>query len=235
MRDSKICFIIGCGRSGTHYLASIIDSSNLTTVTYEDPIIFPAVVSSVTKNKTDLHIAIQEYEKKIQTNMLYVDKSHPNLFNVEELLLHFPNALFVGIYRDVYATTSSLLKHGAADWGNKYEYLKFPNQFLGIDKTNVEYYKTLTLAGKCVFRWVSHRNELFKKDTKYTNVLLLQYEQLVQTPQKIIEVLSKFLNLSLTYEPPNLNCLNKWKLDLTDFQKNEIAQVLDYLKQKNLL
>jgi hypothetical protein len=95
-KNHTICFIVRCGRSGTHYLAQIIDTAENVHLTCEVPKIFPYVVDHVTLGKP-LTPAIKKYKYYLKRHSVYVDKSHPNLFNVPVLLSHFPKAKFIGI------------------------------------------------------------------------------------------------------------------------------------------
>jgi len=217
-------FIIGCGRSGTHYLASILDTSEKIHVTYEDPAIFPHVVDSVTKSPDCLDNAIEQYRKLMQEHTIYVDKSHPNLFNVDRLLHEFPNARFIGIYRDAFQTITSMIAHGCANWGNRYSELMFPNAFLGLTETNYDEYAAASLAERCLCRWESHFDELQKVVNKYSDrVLVVSYAQLVNDPQRQVQRLSNFVGADLTVVHPIREAIHKWKKTLTEFNYEQIC------------
>jgi hypothetical protein len=99
----------------------------------------------------------------------YVDKSHPNIWLVEELAAVFPRSLFVGIQRDPYGAVSSMVKHkGVRTWCERWEGFPVPNRFLGITPANVETYRNLSLAGKCAMRWLSHAERMKEVNHKFS-------------------------------------------------------------------
>ena len=230
MKDHKIFFIIGCGRSGTHYLAKIINTSEDVFVTVEEPDIFWCVVDHVLLPKKSLKPAIKRYKHHLKRHPIYADKSHPNLFNTEELLSEFPQAKFIGIYRDVYETIASMLvQKRCADWGANYKKYKFPNEFLGLDTDNLERYEAASLAGRCAFRWYGHYTKLMqlKKQLK-DKMLLIDYADLIEHNESETRRLGEFMNVSFGCVPPDKTCRDKWKTNLSTEQQQEIRDVLHY-------
>jgi hypothetical protein len=64
----------------------------------------------------------------------YLDKSHPNIWIADKIKEEFPEAKFVGIERNPFATVSSMLKHrGVMKWHRDWKSFPVPNRFLGID------------------------------------------------------------------------------------------------------
>ena len=67
----------------------------------------------------------------------YADKSHPNIWIAEELAAAFPEALFVGIQRNPYATVAGHAEaRGRARLAQAMEGIPVPNRFLGITHEN---------------------------------------------------------------------------------------------------
>jgi hypothetical protein len=230
MKEHAIYFIVGCGRSGTHYLAQIIHTSEEVFLTYEDPEIFPYVVDHVLLSGKSLAPAIKKYKCYHKRHPIYVDKSHPNLFNVPELLSVFPIAKFIGIYRNVFETIASMLKHeGCAEWGVRYKQLKFPNEFLGLNADNFEKYESSTLAGRCAFRWFSSYSKLIQLDEVYADrFLLINYTDLIEHNESETKRVGDFLKVQLRCISPDRTCRDKWKSELTAEQQQEIRDVLRF-------
>jgi hypothetical protein len=179
--------------------------------------------------------AIKKYMYYHECKTKYVDKSHPNLFNVPALLSYFPEAKFIGIYRNVFETVASMLTHGAcANWGARYKELKFPNEFLGLDVHNIERYESATLAGRCAFRWFSHYSKLLQLEAEYNDqFLLINYRDLIQQNESQTKRIGKFLNTRLQCVKPDMSCQAKWKTKLTVGEYEEILSVLDYCGMKS--
>uniref|UniRef100_A0A6C0BNB9 Uncharacterized protein n=1 Tax=viral metagenome TaxID=1070528 RepID=A0A6C0BNB9_9ZZZZ len=188
---SKI-FIVGTGRTGTHWLARSLEQSGLS-CSYED---------WLTLSK-DCAI----YERKEQWPALLaalksdrrrVCKCHVLLWLVEDLLKEFPDAKFIALRRDVEATLRSMLKKKSVkSWGQKYQDIPFPSKFLGAKyKTGYEH---CNIQEKCSMRYWSHMAEINRLEHKLSPdcYMVVSYETL----EHDIERLSKFLDMDLKLEP----------------------------------
>ena len=104
----KKIFVLGTGRSGTHWLGNILNSSSEIKVNIEKKPIFVWVTqSALNKNKRRiflpmiiLYYNIIPFFYKINL----ADKSHPNLWLVDFLYKYVPNSYFIGIIRNPYTT-----------------------------------------------------------------------------------------------------------------------------------
>lgn len=231
----KLIFIIGTGRSGTHLLGRTFGNSNEIDAYIEDKRFFGPITElavGLNKNKHDFNKILKKYKRQFsKSNKKYIlEKTHPNIWFVEEILNFFPNAKFIGIKRNVYATVSSMLNHqGVLSWYNKLPLNKI-NIFLGITEENKEKFKNLPIESKCALRWMSHDNRLNYLEKNYSqNVLILDYDDFYNEYPVLMLKLKNFLNLDFDLVSESLKPSNKdkWKLSLTENQKKNIDDVLN--------
>lgn len=120
--SSRKVFILGTGRSGTHWLGYILESHPDCVATIETRGIFRRVTRMAldpTLRPRLLPGLLRRYRLRhaLAVPSHYVDKSHPNLWLAEALADAFDDALFVGIVRNPYATVASMLRHeGVLEW-----------------------------------------------------------------------------------------------------------------------
>lgn len=229
-------FVIGTGRSGTHLLGRTFQSNPETKVMIEKPKFFKAITALATgknKRKSDLKKIIIQYEKEFaKTKERYIlEKTHPNIWYVAELLKAFPNAKFLGIKRNVYATVSSMLNHKMVM--NWYEVLPDDeiNPFLGITSDNIDSYKYLPIESKCALRWSSHTERLIQLEKDFPkSVLILDYEDFFFNYNELLSKLKDFIGMETTLNSEILKkeSLDKWKNFLT---KEQIANINSVIKK----
>lgn len=231
--DQDLIFVIGSGRSGTHLIGRIIGSHPEVDAYIEDERTFGLVTDIATQrvNKTRVVKLVAKYTKLFRKSSykFILEKSHPNIWIVEELLEAFPKAKFVGIYRDVYSTVASMLKHeGVSSW---FEILpqNQVNPFLGINENNKEGYSNLTIEQKSALRWRSHYDRLQSLQNKFSgNVIIIDYNDLLVNQDKYLNVLAEFIGIDNSFEPENfkIESLSKWKTQLSQYQIKLIDSVL---------
>ena len=231
---SRKIFIIGCGRSGTHWLGYILSGHPDIRVTIEKKAVFARVTAMALDNskiRRHLKPLIRRYrlEHALVSPRHYADKSHPNIWFVEELASVFHRAFFVGIQRGPYGTVSSMLKHkGVLSWYDRWEKFPVPNRFLGITPANIEAYRKLSLAGKCAMRWVSHAERMKEiKENFPERAHIIQYEKLILETQEELCRLQEFLGLSAPIPVPEVKAgsLDKWRSGLTAEDCADIERV----------
>lgn len=234
MKEQIIIFILGTGRSGTNWIGNILKNHPDIRVTMEKPSLFNLVtkIALYPNLRPKLFpILIKRYYKEYKFSFPkhYVDKSHPNIWLAETLANVFYNALFIGIKRNPYATISSMLKHeGVLSWVNNWEKYPIPNNFLGITNLNKSKYKDLTITEKCALRWKSHEDRLnFLKKFLKSRLLIIQYENLINNTEFELIRMQKFIKLEKPLPFPHIkvNCLNKWKKDLSISQLIQIQRI----------
>jgi len=168
-------FVVGTGRSGTHWLArSLRDSgfscsmeAHLATanniVLYNRRFLWPKLIDRLREDKR------------------IVDKSHVLLWEVEKLAEEFPDALFIAIKREKAAIVRSMLRHPEVRaWCANFRRLNipFPNRMLGCD--SAKRYESKTLEQRCALRCSAHIAEINRLETMMPKDrwLTVQYENL---------------------------------------------------------
>ena len=231
---SRKIFIIGCGRSGTNWVGYILSEHPDIRVTIEKKAIFDkvtAIALDPSKMRRHLKPLIRRYrlEHALASPRHYADKSHPNIWLVEELSSVFHRALFIGIQREPYGTVSSMLKHeGVRAWCERWSDFPVPNKFLGVTSANIETYRNLSLAGKCAMRWLSHAERMEEiKEKLPERVYIIRYEKLVLETQEELLQLQKFLGLSAPIPVPDVKSgsIDKWQSILTAENRADIERV----------
>lgn len=227
--NSRMVFVVGTGRSGTHWVGEILRQHPDFHVTVEKSTVFDLVRKMALDARTRSSLfpkLIRRYrfEHVRVAPRHYADKSHPNVWFVEELAKVFPHALFVGIQRSVYATVASMLKHrGVLDWHKRWKEFPVPNQFLGITKQNAAEYEAMPLAAKCALRWQVHRTRMeHLKQIMHDKLCVLSYEDLIRDTHRELRRLGGFLQLASPLPEPFVKeqSLDKWRsqLDAKDLQ-----------------
>lgn len=224
-RSRKI-FVVGTGRSGTHWLGHILDAHPRIAATIEEKGVFDRVV----KLAIDPDGEAAEWEPLVRAYRYhhsravprhYVDKSHPALWMIDELLDVFPRSKFVAIQRNAYATVNSMLQHeGVRRWceDGQWEQTPRPNRFLGLDVDNEDWYRTAPVAARCARRWQVHAAELDRQARVHPDELLvIQYEDLFEHQPRELDRLTAFLDISLDFEPPvpNARSAERWRTEMS--------------------
>ncbi|WP_018248560.1 sulfotransferase family protein [Orenia marismortui] len=234
IRNKKI-FILGTGRSGTHWLAYILANHPNIRATIEEPIIFDLVTKMALNEDLRaenfpklIKLYCEEAKKSFPKD--YLDKSHPNLWLAEDLAQIFPRAFFIAIQRNPYATVASMLKHqGVLYWHKNWRDFPVPNSFLGIDKSNVEQYEDLSITTQCALRWRAHKERLeYLQDILGSKLHVVYYRDLIVETERELNKLNEFLELSIPLARPRVKeaSLNKWRLELSAQECQEIEKVV---------
>lgn len=233
--DQKIIFVIGTGRSGTHWLGYILEAHPNIKATIEEPAIFKTVTEiALDQQKKDKLFPklVKLYRKQLQNSRHhhYTDKSHPNIWIAEDLAKTFDNAYFIGIIRNPYGTVASMLRHKEVlGWHKKWREYPVPNAFLGITEDIAKQYDELSLPERCTIRWIAHYHRMEELQKKLgSRLLVISYEDLIRNSQSVLEEVREFLDL--TY-PPEIETikkesLSKWKRNLSERDIDEISRML---------
>ncbi|WP_156291945.1 polysaccharide pyruvyl transferase family protein [Oceanobacillus salinisoli] len=240
----KKIFVLGSGRSGTHWLGYILETHPDIYVSVEKPIIFDKVTQMALNSDYQqilfpkvVDLYHNEHAKVFPKH--YADKSHPNIWIAEKLAKAFPEALFIGIQRNPFGTIASMFKHqGVLNWHKKWKDFPIPNPFLGITKKNVHKYEQLSLAKKCAFRWDAHREKMNElKSTLGDRLHVVSYEALITDTQKELNLIQNFLKLEKPLPLPKVNkhSLDKWREQLTQRDILDIKEVTGYDPENSVL
>lgn len=232
---SRKIFVLGTGRSGTHWVGCIMKAHPDIYVSMERPPIFPWVTQVAVdprQRRALLPKVLRQYkiEHTLVAPQHFADKSHPNIWLAGDLAKAFPDSLFVGVRRSVYGTVASMLKHsGVMQWIHEWKRYPIPNRFLGIDEAEAATYESRSLAARCAMRWVSHSRQLDDlKPVLGAKYLILDYETLQQDTDAQLAALSSFLGLKvpLPLPPVKRESLDRWQTELTRDQIADIRAVV---------
>lgn len=232
--NKKIIFIIGSGRSGTHLIGRTLGNSNQIEAYIEDKFFFNRVTrlaTGINRNKKEFKSILKKYKKEFSRSKFdyILEKTHPNIWFVEELVAFFPEAKFIGIKRSVFSTVASMLNHkGVLRW---YEVLpqNEVNPFLGITDENKSFFDSLPLESKCALRWKSHSDRLAFLKTRYPDkVLVVDYDEFYDSNAELMRKIEVFMNFDFQIECEELNQNGKvkWKDTLTDEHLVNIEKVI---------
>jgi Sulfotransferase family len=226
-------FIIGCARSGRTWLGTIFARSEGFHTTIEDPRLFPLVDGAVLywhRRALFLDRLIPRYREQLLRagECIYVDKSHQNIWLVEELDKAFSSALYVALERAPYAAIASMMQHfGVRRHFVHWRRYPVPNAHLGITHADAPGYDALPLSIKCALRWRSHHERLEElRRTLGDRLHVLCYEDLVEETDVELAKLATFVGKQLQPGVPSRAALEKWHQILSRRQINEIDRVL---------
>ncbi|QBG46593.1 sulfotransferase [Verrucomicrobia bacterium S94] len=230
-------FVIGTGRSGTHWLGYSLGNHPEVRATVEDKPMFnlstrmalnPALEDKLFKP------LVRAYKWQLfkSAPRLYMDKTHPNIWIAEKLLEAFPNALFLGIERNPYATVASMMKHGGVSaWHKRWREFPIPNRFLGITQDLADRYDRIPFASQCAMRWLAHHNRMNElRGTLGDAFLLITYESFAHDTKATVDTLKQFLALKSPVPIPEVkkDSLNKWKHQLSDSELADIQKTVGF-------
>ena len=234
-RQARKFFILGTGRSGTHWLGFILQAHPDVSILIENRLTFPLATRMALdfgKRKKLLPKLIRRYRiaHALVKPRHLADKCHPNIWLTEELADAFPRALFVGIERNPYATVASMLKHqGDRHWHETWEEFPVPNPFLGITEDNVDEYRELSLIAQCALRWKAHKEKMDALvDMLEERLHVVSYAGLIRNTAAEIEALNGFLGLSTPLVQPELinrDSFDRWQSELSQEEMHEILSI----------
>ncbi|WP_265519661.1 sulfotransferase family protein [Nitratireductor luteus] len=228
-------FVLGTGRSGTHWVAWILEPHAALHTLIEKPPIFRWVTEMAIDPAAEgrlLPDLLRRYrlEAASARPRRLLDKSHPNIWLAEKLAEAFPAARFIGVLRDVFGTVASSLRHeGVRYWVENWNAYPVPNRFLGINEENRDAYARMSLAGRSAVRWHTHLRRLDELETVLGDRMIrMRYHELQTNTTRELSRLQEFLELEEPIPQPKVNSdsLNRWRKDLSERQIAEIRSVV---------
>ncbi len=226
-------FVIGTGRSGTHWLGYSLGNHPEIRATVEVQPMFELSTRMALNQDLENHLfvkLVRAYKRQLfkSSPKLYLDKTHPNIWLAEKLKEAFPQALFIGIERNPFATVASMMKHkGVSAWHQCWQDFPIPNRFLGITHEIAKGYENIPFASQCAMRWVAHRDKMTElKGVLGNSLMVISYEEFAHNTKGIIFELQQFLGLLNPIPLPivKIESLEKWKKQLSS---DEILQISD--------
>lgn len=227
-------FVIGTGRSGTHWIGhTLADHPEIRATIEVDPMFrLSKAMAFDFSTKRKLWPKLEKAYKwqQIKTpHRFYLDKSHTNIWLFEELAAAFSKARFIGMERNPYATVSSMIRHHTVSKRqHRWKEHPLPNPFLGITEDNLPAYPNLSFPARCALRWQSHHERMRYLNRKYPNRLqVIQYEDLMAQPTERLHDLKDFLGLAEPIRRPEIKSesKDKWRKNLTDQDIRDIHEI----------
>ncbi|NNF25331.1 MAG: hypothetical protein HKN63_11080 [Rhodobacteraceae bacterium] len=243
----KALFVVGTGRSGTHFTVRVLNGFENTydpMAGRENSGILRDVARAAIHHRLPSKKTTKYYQDLLgsQTGVL-LDQHHPNLFFADHWCSIFNDLVFLYVERPTYQVVASMLRHrGVMDW---YRYatswrqrlfnpVPYPNQFLGIKSASE--IQSLPVHLLCAHRVVAHKKQFERQSLKLNGALRsINYEALV-TDQSAelsrvfssdeIELLGEFSII----EKPRRDSLSKY-LDV--LSENEIEEISAFSKSSN--
>ncbi|MDZ5696130.1 sulfotransferase [Chelativorans sp. M5D2P16] len=228
-------FVLGTGRSGTHWVAWILEPHTALHTLIEKPPIFNWVTEMAIDPSAEARLLpglLRRYQLEAASARpkRLLDKSHPNIWLAEQLAEAFPAARFIGVLRDVFGTVASSLRHeGVRYWAENWDAYPVPNRFLGVSEDNREAYARMSLAGRCAVRWHAHLRRLDELETVLgERMIRMRYHKLQTDTAQELQRLQEFLDLDDPIARPEIKSksLVRWKEDLSEQQVAEIRAIV---------
>lgn len=231
--STRPVFVIGTGRSGTHWLGySLADHPEVRATIEVAPIFMwstrMALDPTLECRLFPLLVLAYRWQLFRSKPRLYVDKTHPNIWHAEKLKRAFPEAQFVAIERNPYATVASMMVHRRVSaWQKRWREFPLPNRFLGITEEIAQHYDEMPIASQCALRWLAHRRRMDELQTVLgADLLRISYEDFARSPAQTVAMLQKFLRLEQPIPVPDVKAasMDKWR---TQLDADQIRQIQD--------
>lgn len=174
-------FIVGSGRSGTHWLARSFEDSGANVIGEKDVAFKMSVRAALNL------VERPEYTKKLvmryrSLTCEHVDKCHPNLWVAPDLAAQIPGARFIFMRRGITGIVRSMLDHaGTLRWVLEWD--KYGDdcdrRFLGKLKS----FDPATMAGRCAARAAMHLRR--QDELRCLQSFRFDYDDAVKDPHRV--------------------------------------------------
>lgn len=237
-------FVIGCGRSGTHWLGHTLAAHPQIHAEIEAPPVFGWVTRMALDPRSEARLFPRLVERYRAGHALvqprhYADKSHPNLWLAGALADALPEARFIAIRRAVEPTVASMLHHaGTRAWIDRWERYPIPNRFLGISADLLEDYRVMSPAARCALRVIAHSREIERLRPRLgARLAVVEYEALLADPAPVAEGLQRYLALEspLRPPPPQRGRADRWRTLLSARDRDDIRALARRLQAEPFL
>ncbi|MEQ1491001.1 MAG: sulfotransferase [Terricaulis sp.] len=223
-------FVIGCGRSGTHWLGRGIGSHPDFVALIEQQPMFGMVQqmawdASLIPTHIDALVALYRSTHDEVRPRHLADKSHSNLWLADELDARLPDAWFVAIRRKLFGTVASMLRHdGVLRHFKTWDDAPRQNRFLGVE--DVAAYRRLSLEERCAHRVIGSWREIDGlQSASSVKLHVIEYGSLLADSVAEASRLAQFLGVkdAFTFAAAAPDQGEKWRATLSDEQIDCIA------------
>lgn len=239
MLSMNAIFVVGTGRSGTHFTVRLLNGFTNTHDPLggeENPSILWDIATAAIHHRLPSQVTTDYYRNCLHRNDgVFLDQHHPNLFFARYWAEMFDGVVFLYPRRPVHQVVASMLRHKgvmswysyAQNWRRRWLYrLPYPNRFLGLARASD--ISTLPPHLLCAHRVMAHRKAYETAVAQGgADLRSVDYEALVDDPlaeftrvfrKSELERLGDFTLL----ETPNRESLAKYRDVLDDRQVAEI-------------
>ena len=193
--QSKLFFIIGCGRSGTTLLQEIMNTFEGFCNVNESWTAPHGVSCYAYVQKFNDFTNLEKYIQKNWTDEFFVENTPNSIFSLTQLSQRFPNANYLFLERDPYKILLSVLNYHST--GKKFETKKLRQYVLGntVDENDFlldheEYF------AKTHLRMIQEQTS---KKSIFKNQIIIKYEDLINDLESQLKLLEKIFSIK-----PNL-------------------------------
>ncbi|WP_062304429.1 sulfotransferase family protein [Demequina subtropica] len=228
-------FVIGTGRSGTHWTGFILGEHPEVTTTIEEPKIMRlATLAAQYRKRRPVYLPALRARYMMASaavkTRVHADKSHPVIWYADKVARWFPDSKFIGINRSPFGVVASMVVHeGVLEWQDNWEHFGVPNEFLGITEDNVEAYRTMSPAGRAATRWLSHRQRMDELEGLLGDrLLVLDYEDMIDRYEENVARIWEFLELDhvdADAQAPKASSRDNWREVLSAEQIAEVSAI----------
>ena len=238
----KAVFIVGTGRSGTHFTVRLMKGFEHAWDPLggkEDPEILRDVATSAIHHRLPSEATARYYRERLaEGGGVLLDQHHPNLFFTRHWADMFGGLVFLHPQRPAYQVVASMLRHkGVMSW---YRYARnwrqrtinripYPNRFFGVEQFSD--LNRLPRHLLCAHRVIAHRKAYEAQVAEMGGALrAIQYEALVQAPLEEFsrvftpEELADLGQFTLV-ETPKKESLSKYQDVLSEAEVAEIMEL----------
>jgi hypothetical protein len=221
----KAIFIVGTGRSGTHFTARLLAGFAHVRDPWngeESDVVRREVAFSAVHHRQLGKAAVNYFAGQLWAtgpNEVFLDQHHPNLFHIPQLLRVESDAIFLYPRRPIEQIVASMLTHRSVlSWYQFAERnpIPFPNAFLGLE--SADQMTHLAQHVLCAKRVLAHERKFAEMTQLYPDkVRAVDYVALVETPQRALEQL--FSSAELARLGPYAPKIDAEKSSLTKYQQ----------------
>lgn len=243
---ARYAFVVGTGRSGTHFLASVLGAHPGVTDPFggeEDRALLLRVTEAALDGRDRLPVRnLLRYRwAGLRAGVgaggrVYLDQHHPNLFFVPDIARRLAGARFVALWRDDLAVVASMLNHagrrdaGVRVWFETAARRPWPNRFLG--PVDLATYQAMSLVEKCALRAVAHKTAMARLAAR-EDVRIQRFETLVADLQG--EAAAIFAHLGLAPVDVGVRAdpatLTKWRETLSDDDVAAVRRIAERYRE----